>query len=342
MINLISDTITRPDVGMLQAMFNAEVGDDVFHQDNTMNAFQERIAGMFGMEDALFCPSGTMTNQIALRLHLQPTEEIICDISSHIYQSETGGYGFNSGAAISLIHAENGIITPDDILKHIKAGHDWQPVSKLVVVENSNNKGGGSIYTLAELEKISSFCKLHGLKLHLDGARIFNVLVETQDDPRDIGKLFDTISICMSKGLGAPIGSVLLGNKQDIKLARRYRKVMGGGMRQVGYLAAACDYALDHNIPKLKIDNARAKILGKRLVGKNYVLDIKPVQTNIVIFTLKNFIKDTDFIKNLEKLGLLAAPFGDNTIRFVYHLDITHEQFEESLMVIDRMEQFYM
>ena len=341
MINLISDTITKPDKGMQQAMWNAEVGDDVFHQDSTMNAFQRRIAAMFGKEDALFCPSGTMTNQIALRLHLQPTEEIICDVTSHIYQSETGGYGFNSGAAIALIHGDNGIIRPEDIVKHIKAGHDWQPISKLVVVENSNNKGGGSIYTLQELKDISKFCKLHNLKLHLDGARIFNVLVETNDDPKVLGALFDTISVCMSKGLGAPIGSVLLGSKDDIKIARRYRKVMGGGMRQVGYLAAACDYALDNNIPKLKIDNARAKKLVEKLYGKNYVKDIKPVHTNIVIFTLKDSIKDTDFIQNLEKLGLLAAQFGDNTIRFVYHLDISESQFLESLEIIEKMEQFY-
>lgn len=341
MINLISDTVTVPDQGMLEAMQHAKVGDDVFREDPTVNAFQKRMSDMFGMEDALFCPSGTMTNQIALRLHLQPTEEIICDVTSHIYQSETGGYGFNSGAAISLIHSDHGIITVDQIKNCIKNGHDWQPISKLVVIENSNNKGGGSVYSLQQMKEISAFCRSKNLKLHLDGARIFNVLVESNDDPHDIGPLFDTISVCLSKGLGAPVGSVLMGSKADIARARRYRKVMGGGMRQVGYLAAACDYAISNNIQKLKIDNARAKVLGETLIGKNYVKSIKPVHTNIVIFILKDHIKDADFIQHLSSLGVLAAPFGENSIRFVYHLDISESDHAKTLIALNDVQKFF-
>ncbi len=334
MINLISDTVTKPTPGMLNAMMSAEVGDDVFGEDPTVNALQERIASMFGKESALFCPSGTMTNQIAIKINTKPLDEVICDTDSHIYQSETGGYAFNSGVAISLIQGENGKINAGQVASAIKPGFDWQPISRLVVLENTNNKGGGSYYTLDEIIPIHQFCKEKGLKLHLDGARLFNALVETKESTQDWGKYFDTISICMSKGLGAPVGSLLLGSKTSIQEARRFRKVMGGGMRQAGYLASACMYALDHHIERLKEDNDHAKITGAVLEKLGFVKMVKPVQTNIVIFQLADDLKDTEFIEKLKSKGILAHPFGGNTIRFVFHLDIDPKMVKQSCRIL--------
>jgi threonine aldolase len=325
MINLISDTVTKPTEAMISYMMKAEVGDDVFGEDPTINVLQEKVADMFGKEAALFCPSGTMTNQIAIKVNTKPLDELICDVDSHVYQYETGGYAFHSGVAVNLIQGQNGKITADQIASVIKPGYDWQPISRLVVLENTCNKGGGSYYTLDEVATIADLCKSKGLKLHLDGARIFNALVETGEDTKDWGRHFDTISICMSKGLGAPVGSLLLGNKETIKEARRFRKVMGGGMRQAGYLAAACIYGLDNHIDNLKIDNDKAKKIGLLLSQMPYVKSIKPVFTNILIFELQDDIKDTVFLEKLKSQGILATAFGNNTIRFVFHFQITDE-----------------
>lgn len=334
MINLVSDTLTKPTPKMLEYMMSAQVGDDVFNEDPSVNALQNRVAEMFGKEAALFCPSGTMTNQIAIKINTKPLDEVICDIDSHIYQSETGGYAFNSGVAISLILGSNGKVTANQIESSIKPGFDWQPISRLVVLENTCNKGGGSFYTLDEVKPIYDLCKNKGLKMHLDGARIFNALVETGESTQTWGSYFDTISVCMSKGLGAPVGSLLIGDKSMIKEARRFRKVMGGGMRQVGYLAAACDYALDHHIDRLKEDNDRAKIIGEVLKSMSYVKLLKPVHTNIVIFQLQDDIKDLDFIEKLKAKGILAVPFGGNTIRFVTHLDISENMIEQTCKLL--------
>jgi threonine aldolase len=323
MINLISDTVTKPTEAMLSYMMKADVGDDVFGEDPTINVLQEKVADMFGKEAALFCPSGTMTNQIAIKVNTKPLDELICDVESHVYQYETGGYAFHSGVAVNLIQGKNGKITADQIASVIKPGYDWQPISRLVVLENTCNKGGGSYYTLDEVAPIADLCKSKELKLHLDGARIFNALVETGENTKDWGRHFDTISICMSKGLGAPVGSLLLGDKETIREARRFRKVMGGGMRQAGYLAAACIYALDNHIDNLKIDNDKAKKIGSLLSQMPYVKSIKPVFTNILIFELQDNIKDTDFLEKLKSQGILATAFGNNTIRFVFHLQIT-------------------
>jgi len=322
---------------MLEAMFTAEVGDDVFGEDPTVNRLQEKAAAMFGMEDALFCPSGTMTNQIALKLHTQPLDEIICDVDSHIYQAETGGYAFHSGASIALIHGENGKIKSEQIISQIRAGFDWQPLSTLVVLENSCNKGGGSYYTLDEIDAIYQVTKSRKLRLHLDGARIFNVLVETRESAREYGSYFDTISICLSKGLGAPVGSLLLGSKDQIKKARRIRKVMGGGMRQAGYLAAAGIYALDHHIERLKTDNERAHKTGQILAKKGFVSHLKPVLTNIVIFELDPRISCEMFLDALKKHHILASAFGHQTIRLVFHLDISEQEFETICQVLENL-----
>ncbi len=338
MINLISDTVTKPTEAMLSYMMKADVGDDVFGEDPTINVLQEKVADMFGKEAALFCPSGTMTNQIAIKVNTKPLDELICDVDSHVYQYETGGYAFHSGVAVNLIQGKNGKITADQIASVIKPGYDWQPISRLVVLENTCNKGGGSYYTLDEVAPIADLCKSKGLKLHLDGARIFNALVETGEDTKDWGRHFDTISICMSKGLGAPVGSLLLGDKETIREARRFRKVMGGGMRQAGYLAAACIYALDNHIDNLKIDNDKAKKIGLLLSQMPYVKSIKPVFTNILIFELQDNIKDTDFLEKLKSKGILATAFGNNTIRFVFHLQITDEMVTKIRDVLESTE----
>jgi threonine aldolase len=329
MINLKSDTVTKPTTEMLQHMLNAEVGDDVFGEDPTVNQLERKVANMFGKEAALFCPSGTMTNQIAIKINTQPLDEIICDHYSHVYQYETAGYAYNSSVGINLIQGTNGKISAEQIESAIKDDHDWLPNSKLVVLENSCNKGGGSYYTLDEIKPIQNLCKANGLRLHLDGARLFNVLVETEEDTNDVGALFDTISICLSKGLGAPIGSLLIGNKEDIKRARKFRKVMGGGMRQAGYLAAAGLYALDHHVSRLKEDNDRAKYIGEIIADQSYVESVRPVKTNIVIFSLRKNIVVKNYLAYLEKNQILAVQFGPQEVRFVFHLDITASMVEK-------------
>ena len=322
MINLISDTVTKPTPDMLQAMFVAEVGDDVFQQDPTINALEAKAAALFGMEDALFCASGTMTNQIAINIHTQPLDELICDETSHVYQYELGGYSFHSGISICLLKGINGKINATQVAEAIKPDYDWMPVSKLVVLENTCNKGGGSFYTLNEIRPIKAVCDQNKLKLHLDGARIFNALVETGESPNEVGQFFDSISICLSKGLGAPVGSLLIGKKDFIKRARKVRKVMGGGMRQAGFLAAAGIYALDHHVTRLKNDNDNAKKLGAVLSELPYVENVRPVQTNIVIFDVKAPYTSKSFLALLESKGIQATPFGPMTVRFCTHLDV--------------------
>ncbi len=336
-INLISDTVTRPTPEMLAAMMQAEVGDDVFKQDPTINALEAKVAAMFNKEAALFCPSGTMTNQIALKVHTQPLDEVICDHYSHIYQYETGGYAYNAGISVNLIQGQNGKITAAQVQAAIKGDFDWLPRTSLVVLENTCNKGGGSYYTLEEIAPIKRVCQENELALHLDGARLFNALVETGESPKAVGDHFDSISLCLSKGLGAPVGSVLIGNKAFIKQARRIRKVMGGGMRQAGYLAAACIYALEHHVERLKEDNDRAKALGAHLSTKNYVASVRPVQSNIVIFDVKPPYTAASFLEKLATQGVLASPFGPQTVRFVTHLDVSGSMIDQVLAALDKM-----
>lgn len=336
-INLTSDTVTRPVAPMLTAMLQAEVGDDVFRADPTVNILEAKCAEMFDKEAALFCPSGTMTNQIALKVHTNPLDEVICDHYSHIYQYETGGYAFNSGIAVNLLQGKHGKITAEQIDAAVKPRYDWLPVSKLVVLENSCNKGGGSYYTLDEIKPITELCKQRGLKLHLDGARLFNVLAETGETTQAVGAHFDSISICISKGLGAPVGSVLIGDADFIAEARRFRKVMGGGMRQAGYLAAACIYALDNQRLRLKEDNDRARKIGAVLQTLPYVAEVRPVMTNILIFDVKAPYTAEIFLEKLKEKGIQAAPFGPQTVRFVTHLDFTEDMAERVIEVLRDM-----
>jgi threonine aldolase len=336
MINLLSDTVTKPTPGMLKAMWAAEVGDDVFREDPTVNALEAKCAELFGHEAALFCPSGTMTNQIALKVHTRPLDEVICDEMSHIYQYEVGAYAFHSGIGVNLLKGENGILTADMIEAAIKPQQDWLPRSSLVVIENTCNKGGGSIYPIQNILDIRSLCQKKGLALHMDGARIFNALVETGDSTGSIGQQIDSLSICLSKGLGAPVGSVLVGSKPFIAEARRVRKAFGGGMRQAGYLAAAGIYALDHHVERLRDDHAHARQLATALAELSWVTNIRPVQTNILIFDLTPPNTPATFLAYLKQNGVIASAFGPQTIRFVTHLDVTQTMIQQAINVINR------
>jgi threonine aldolase len=326
MIDFRSDTVTRPTPEMLKAMFAAEVGDDVLGDDPTVIALETKAAAMFGMEAALFCASGTMANQIAIKAHTQPGDEVICHKLSHVYYYEGGGIAMNSGASVCLLDGDQGRITDEDVTMHINPPNDpHRPLTRVVSVENTMNKGGGSIYDFNELIKIGNVCKEKGLKFHLDGARLFNALVETNETPADYGKLFDSISICISKGLGAPVGSVLIGNKEFIWKARRIRKVYGGGMRQAGYLAAACIFALDNNVVRLRDDHRRAKQLESLLLSLPYVESVVPVQSNLVFFSLKPVMPAKDFLQKLRDNDIHAMALAPQEVRFVTHLDITDE-----------------
>lgn len=330
MMDLRSDTITQPTIGMKEAMMAAPVGDDVFGEDPTINALEKKAADYFGMESAIFCPSGTMTNQIAIRVHTAPHTEVICDEKSHIYLYEGGGIAYNSFASVRLLHGDRGRITAEMVQDNINNPDDVHaPISTLVSLENTMNKGGGCVYDFKEIEKISALCKEKNLKLHLDGARLFNALVATDDDPKKYGKHFDTISICLSKGLGCPVGSLLLGTQEDIKKARRVRKVLGGGMRQAGFLAAAGIYALDNHINRLDKDHIRAKTIAKELDNLSFLDSVLPVETNIVIFKLANNTLSVDFVEKLKEKGILAVPFGKHDVRFVTHLNFNDEMLED-------------
>lgn len=331
-VDLRSDTVTKPTAGMLEAMFNAKVGDDVFGEDETINQLEEKTAAMFGMEAGIYCPSGTMTNQIAIKCFTQPLDELIADQTAHVYRYEGGGIAFNSGVSTRLLNGYRGILTSEMIEPEINADNIHYPHTSLVVLENTVNKGGGSCYTLDQIKPIAELCKAKGLKLHLDGARIFNALAHTGDNAVDYGKYFNGISVCLSKGLGAPVGSVLLADRDIIRYARRIRKVLGGGMRQAGFLAAAGIYALDHHVERLKIDHAHAQILAGALSNSPAVTNVLPAETNIVLF---DTVEPADAVlQNLAAQGIRAMSTDKHRIRFVLHLDVHPEQVEHVVKVI--------
>ncbi len=334
MIDLRSDTVTRPTPGMLDAMFRAEVGDDVFNEDPTVNALEEKTAKLFGHEAGLFCPSGTMTNQVAIKVHTQPGDEVLCDVSAHIYNFEGGGISFNSGAQAKLLAGDRGRISAQQVEENVNPVFDWLTRTRLVSVENTANRAGGSFYSLPQMREIGAVCRKHGLRYHLDGARIFNAVVEAGYSPAAIGPLFDSVSVCLSKGLGAPAGSVLAGPKEFIRQARRVRKVFGGGMRQAGYIAAAGIYALDNHVERLKDDHRRAKIIGETMKELSFVENVLPVDTNIIIFNLNAKVSSEKFVQELAKNGIRAVGFGKQAIRFVTHLDFTEEMLEKTVSVL--------
>ena len=331
-VDLISDTVTRPSQGMMDAMMNAKVGDDVFKSDPTVNSLQEKAARMFGMEDALFFPSGTMANQAAIKVHTQPGDKIFCDKWSHVYNYEGGGAAFNSGVTCKLIDGNRGMFTANQLKSAVAGRADIHvPYSRLVCIENTTNKGGGACWDFQELLAIKKVCHANNLSYHLDGARLFNALVARNETPMQYGEIFDTISICLSKGLGAPVGSILLGSKQQIAKALRVRKLFGGGMRQAGFLASAGIYALENHIDRLKEDHQKAKQIEAVLQSLSYVKKVEPVETNIVIFYVNDHLDANDFINAMATKNILLTPMGEGKIRIVTHLDITREMIDRLL-----------
>jgi threonine aldolase len=325
-IDLRSDTVTKPNEAMLQAMLKAETGDDVYKEDPTVNKLEERLADMFGMDSALFFPTGSMANQAAIKLHTQPGEQLICDKWAHVYNYEGGGVSFNSGVSCKLIDGHRGMITAQQVEKAINPPDFYHsPLTSLVCLENTTNKGGGACYSMSEILKIKAVCKSHNLGLHLDGARLMNAIVAKNENPKDYGKVCDTISLCFSKGLGTPLGTVLLGTEKLMKNAIRVRKVLGGGMRQVGYVAAAALYALDHNVERLAEDHKKASEIASVLKSLSYVDSVEPTETNIVIFSLADGISDTQFISALLQKNIRISDMGEGKLRIVTHLDYTEE-----------------
>ena len=338
-INLISDTVTKPTSGMLDAMLSAEVGDDVFKVDPTVNALEEKVATMFGMEAALFFPSGTMANQTAIKIHTQPGEQLICDKYAHIFNYEGGGVSFNSGVSCKLIDGHRGMMTAEQVAEAINPPDFYHsPPTTLVFIENTANKGGGACWDFEELKKIKKVCNDNGLAYHLDGARIWNALVAKNESAKQYGQLFDTISVCLSKGLGCPVGSVLIGGKAEIQKAIRIRKVFGGGMRQAGYLAAAGIYALDNHLDRLAEDHNRAKEIGNALENLPYIYKVEPIETNIVIFEVdEEQISADSFVEKLKQNNIDIIGMGQGKLRIVTHLDYTdklHNYFLELLKTI--------
>ena len=337
MIDFRSDTVTLPTPGMLAYMQAAQLGDDVFGEDPSINALEAKTAGLFGMEAGLFCPSGTMTNQLAIKTHTQAGDEVICEELSHIYQYEGGGIASNSGSSVKLLRGNRGRITADQVLAAINPDDVHKPISKLVSLENTCNRGGGACYDFSEIEAIQKVAKSNGLGLHLDGARIFNAIVHKKEDPKQYGKVFDSISICLSKGLGAPVGSVLLGSTPFIKKARRWRKVFGGGMRQAGSLAAAGIYALDHHVDRLKQDHEKALLIKEALVKKDFVADVFEVETNIVIAKIEGKYNATQLAALLKEHHILVIAMTPALVRFVLHLDITDEMLSTTIATIEKL-----
>lgn len=334
-INLVSDTFTKPTPEMLSYMMKARVGDDVYKQDGSTNELEIAVAELFGMEAALFFPSGTMANQVAIKIHTQPGDQLICDRSSHINIYEGGGAAFHSGVSCALVNGDRGRITAQDVLDNYNNPNDIHlSKTSLVCIENTTNKGGGACYDLSELESIKKACDKLELKMHLDGARLWNALVAKSQHPTQFGALFDTISVCFSKGLGAPVGSVLIGSKASIAKALRFRKLMGGGMRQTGYLAAAALYALKNNVGRLQRDHFRAKQIEMILNKKLWIKEVLPVHTNIIIFKLKDDANKALFLERLKQKNIAISEMGDAGFRIVTHLDyreVMHEYVMETL-----------
>nr|WP_321413008.1 GntG family PLP-dependent aldolase [uncultured Allomuricauda sp.] len=335
-INLISDTVTRPSAGMLEAMMNAKVGDDVFKNDPTVNELEAKVADYFGMEAALFFPSGTMTNQTAIKIHTQPGEQLICDKYAHVFNYEGGGVSFNSGVSCRLVDGDRGMMTAGQVEASINPPDFYHsPLTSLVCIENTTNKGGGACWDFEELKKIRKVCDAHQLKYHLDGARLWNALVKKGEDPKAYGQLFDTISVCLSKGMGCPVGSVLVGSKSDIDKALRIRKVFGGGMRQSGFLAAAGIYALENNVERLAEDHKKAAEIGGVLQSLDFIKKVEPIETNIIIFEInEDKMSSEAFLEQLSKNQVSIIGMGQGKLRIVTHLDYTDVMHEHFLNVL--------
>ena len=334
-IDLRSDTVTKPTPGMMQAIMNAEVGDDVYKEDLTANQLEKKLAHMFGMDAALFFPTGSMANQAAIKMHTQPGEQLIADKWAHVYNYEGGGVSFNSGVSCKLLDGNRGMITAAQVAESINPPDFYHsPLTSLVCLENTTNKGGGACYDFSEIEKIREVGDTHGLGLHLDGARIWNALVAKKEDPKAYGKVFDTISVCLSKGLGTPMGSVLLGNKEIMKKAMRVRKVLGGGMRQIGFMAAAGIYALDNHLERLDEDHKKAAEIAETLSKLAFIKNVEPTETNIVIFYLSENVSEEKFMDDLLQKNIKISAMGQGKLRIVTHLDYTDQMHEKLLKIL--------
>jgi len=336
-IDYRSDTVTKPTPAMHEAMMQAKIGDDVFGEDPSINQLEEQAAALFGMEAGLYCPSGTMTNQIAIKCHTQPGDEVICDESSHIYQYEGGGIAFNSGASVKLLTGDRGRITAEQIEAAINPDDVHRANTSLVSLENTSNRGGGSCYNFEEIKKIQALCQQHKLAFHLDGARLWNALVAKNETPAQYGEAFDSISVCLSKSLGCPVGSILLGTQALIKKGRRVRKAFGGGMRQAGFMAAAGIYALENNINRLAEDHEHAKQVAVAIATKEFVQQVLPVETNIIIFELKADLTAAALVEKLKQNGILGYAIAKNRVRLVIHLDITKAMIEKTVEVFNQL-----
>ncbi|MFN8253795.1 MAG: low-specificity L-threonine aldolase [Ferruginibacter sp.] len=336
-IDLRSDTFTKPSPAMLEAMFKAPVGDDVFGEDPSVNRLEAMAADIFGMEAGLFCPSGTMTNQIAIKCHTQPGDEVICEKLSHVYIYEGGGIAFNSGCQVKPLDGNFGRITAEQVQEAVNPDDVHKAKTSLVSLENTANRGGGSCYDFTEIQKIKEVCSKNKLNFHLDGARLCNALVAKNETARQYGEVFDSISLCLSKGLGTPLGSILLGNAGFIKKARRVRKVFGGGMRQAGYLAAAGIFALEHNIHRLQEDHLHARQIAAALMKKDFIGTIYPVETNILIFEIKKDYTAAAFCERMQKDDILCLPISSTQVRMVTHLDISGEMVQKLISVIESL-----
>ena len=339
-INLISDTVTKPTPGMLNAMMGAEVGDDVFKDDPTVNALEAKVAALFGRESALFFPSGSMVNQTAIKLHTNPGEQIICDKYAHVYNYEGGGASFNSGVSCKLVDGHRGMMTADQVEAAINPPDFYHsPLTSLVCIENTTNKGGGACWDFGELEKIRTVCDEHKLSYHLDGARLWNAMVNKSETPKQYGKLFDTLSVCLSKGLGCPVGSLLVGDAKHIHDAIRVRKILGGGMRQAGFLAAAGIYALDNHWERLAEDHAKAKEIGAVLQQLSFIKTVEPIETNIIIFEVDEAqLTEQEFLQKLSDNQISIIGMGQGKLRMVTHLDYTDAMHELFLDVLAQMD----
>ncbi|MFY0254270.1 threonine aldolase family protein [Chitinophaga sp. 30R24] len=337
MIDYRSDTFTRPGPGMLQAMLQAETGDDVFGEDPSINKLEAMMADYFGKPAALYCPSGTMSNQIAIKVHTLPGDEVVCSNLAHVYIYEGGGIAFNSGAQVHAITGDRGMISAAQVEAAINPDDVHKARTSLVCLENTSNRGGGCYYDWEEMVKIGQVCKEHQLALHLDGARLFNALVATGQEPKSYGQLFDSISVCLNKGMGCPMGSVLLGSEAFIRAARRIRKKLGGGLRQAGYMAATGIYAMENNIARLAEDHLHAKQIAQALLEQPFVGYILPVETNILIFNINSPWTPQLFVDYLKQQGILAIAISPTQVRMVTHLDITPDMVAKTCEVIAQM-----
>jgi len=335
-IDLRSDTVTKPTVEMMEAIMSAKTGDDVFREDPTAKKLEEKMAVLFGMDEALYFPTGSMSNQAAIKLHTQPGEQLICDSWAHIYNYEAGGAAFNSGVSCKLINGNRGMINAEQVESSINPPDFYHsPLTSLVCLENTTNKGGGACYDFDEIVNIKKVCDKHDLGLHLDGARLMNAIVAKKEDPKEYGKIFDSISICLSKGLGAPLGTVLLGNKDLMRNAVRIRKIFGGAMRQIGFMAAAGLYGIEHLVDRMAEDHKKASEIAKVLEQQEYIKRVEKTETNIVIFYLNEIVTEDKYLSDMHKKNIKISNMGQGKLRIVTHYDYTQEMHEIFLEILN-------